>query len=128
MRHVSGAITAATTRAYELVAAGEIGQARSVLGDALAGVPVALLEPDLAPDEVVAAAAQYAHVLLPLDPAAARPWADLAYYATRRRGPGDSRHLRSAATLAAVLHRLGRPGAAADLYRDLVGQLSIVDG
>ncbi|PZM98038.1 MAG: tetratricopeptide repeat protein [Actinobacteria bacterium] len=63
------------------------------------------------------------------DPAAARPWAAYACAAARRLfGPHDERAIAAAATLAAVLHRVGSHARAIHLYREVITELSTIDG
>ncbi|MEE6258946.1 tetratricopeptide repeat protein [Plantactinospora sonchi] len=116
-----------TQQAHALVAAGDLTGARDLLGAALRDVDPGA--DDASPDLADAAGLQ-ARVLVTLgDPTAARTWAMLAYSATARLyGPTDQRTVATAATLAAVLHRLGSHAPAADLYRDVIIELTATDG
>ncbi|HYN97942.1 MAG TPA: hypothetical protein VES42_29215, partial [Pilimelia sp.] len=116
-----------TARAYELIAAGDLGRARAALEEGLGG---AALDADDLTAEAAEAASLYARVLLAtgeLQPA--RAWATYAHAAAHRlHGPADSRTVRDAATLAAVLHRVGELAAAEELYREVIARLSAFDG
>ncbi|MEO3743942.1 tetratricopeptide repeat protein [Plantactinospora sp. B5E13] len=116
-----------TQQAHALVAAGDLTGARDLLGTALRDVDPGA---DDAPPEVADAAGLQARVLVTLgDAAAARTWATFAYSAAARRyGPTDQRTVATAATLAAVLHRVGSHAPAADLYRDVIIELTATDG
>lgn len=135
MRRVSGRFAEVNSRARALIEAGDLAGARRLLHDALAGGDVegrtasdaeaAGVAPDL-----IEAAGRYARLLVALgEPQGARRWAAFAHTAARDRyGPDDARTLAMAATLAAVLHRVGSDARAAHLYRDLASRLSIRHG
>lgn len=127
MRHVSLGLEELTTRAYDLVSAGELVRARAVLEDGLAD---ARSEDDDVPPELVEAASLYARVLLASgESEAARDWAAYAHRAAEHlHGPDDQRTVRDQATLAAALYRAGDLPAAEQLYRVVVDRLSAQDG
>ena len=114
-------------RAHRLVETGEAATARAVLREALASV-----EPDTAHanPSLATAAMLYARVLVTLgEPAMARQWAAYAHTASRRLyGAGNERTLQAASVLAGVLYRAGAYSRAAYLYRELITQLSAMDG
>ncbi|MFY1669866.1 tetratricopeptide repeat protein [Plantactinospora sp. WMMB334] len=114
-------------QANALVAAGDLTGARNLLGPPLDGADPS---PGHASEELTEAAGLQARVLVSLgDPHAARGWAAFAYSAsTRLFGPADARTVASAATLAAVLHRVGSHARAARLYRDVIIELTATDG
>uniref|UniRef100_UPI0035D490CF tetratricopeptide repeat protein n=1 Tax=Polymorphospora lycopeni TaxID=3140240 RepID=UPI0035D490CF len=116
-----------TTRAHDLVAAGDLAGARDLLAGALVGADPS---PANASDDLAEAAGLHARLLLTLgDPRAARPWAAFAYAAVGRlHGAHDERTVGAAATLAAVLHRVGSQARAAHLYRDVIAELTSIDG
>lgn len=127
MRHVSLGLDELTTRAYDLVAAGELVRARAVLEDGLAETE---FDGTTVPPDLAEAASLYARVLLACgETEAARDWATYAHGAAERlHGAADQRTVRDAATLAATQYRIGELPAAERLYRDVVAQLSAQDG
>ncbi|AGZ44786.1 tetratricopeptide repeat protein [Actinoplanes friuliensis] len=116
-----------TAQAQTLTSAGDLDGARAVLADVL---DPADADPRQASPDLALAAALQARILIALgDPHGARTWAGFAHAAEERlHGPHDERTVAAAATHAAVLHRVGNHGRAAQLYHDLVGQLTAVDG
>jgi hypothetical protein len=116
-----------TAEANRLVRAGDLAAAERVLADALSGAD---LDPSAATPATADAAGLRARVLIALGEAEpARGWAAYAHTASRRLyGPRDGRTVRAAATLAAVLHRVGSHARAARLYREVVDQLSTMEG
>ncbi|WP_307244790.1 tetratricopeptide repeat protein [Catenuloplanes indicus] len=124
---MSHGLAALTAHAKDLVGAGDLGAAQMLLSDALAAVDV---DPLRASADLADAAGLLARILVALgEPHSARAWATFAHTAQRRlRGPADERTVVAAATLAAVLHRVGANAAAAHLYRDVVARLTLVDG
>ncbi|GAB3956873.1 hypothetical protein GCM10027614_70590 [Micromonospora vulcania] len=63
------------------------------------------------------------------EPHSARGWAAFAYAATTRlHGRSDPRTVAAAATLAAVLHRVGSHSRAARLYQEVIIELTAQDG
>ncbi|MEV1289544.1 tetratricopeptide repeat protein [Micromonospora sp. NPDC049679] len=116
-----------TARAQGLVGTGDLGGAKKLLDEALAGGDPQSAH---ASPELAEAAALQARVLVALgDPQAARGWAAFAHSATTRLyGRQDERSVSAAATLAAVLHRVGSHARAARLYRDVIAELSAIDG
>ncbi|WP_433720546.1 tetratricopeptide repeat protein [Actinoplanes sp. CA-051413] len=116
-----------TAQAQILTSAGDLAGARDVLADAL---DPADADPQRASPDLALAAALQARILIALgDPHAARTWAGFAHAAEERlHGPHDERTIAAAATHAAVLHRVGNHGRAAQLYHDLVAELTAVDG
>lgn len=127
MRHVAPPLAELTAQAQTLSSAGDLAGARDVLADVL---DPAHADPQRASPDLALAAALQARILIALgDPHAARTWAGFAHAAEQRlHGPHDERTIAAAATHAAVLHRVGSHGRAAQLYHDLVGELSAVDG
>ena len=127
MRHVAPPLAELTAQAQTLTSAGDLAAARDVLADAL---DPADADPQRASPDLALAAALQARILIALgDPHAARTWAGFAHAAEERlHGPHDERTIAAAATHAAVLHRVGNHGRAAQLYHDLVGELTAVDG
>ena len=127
MRHVAPPLAELTAQAQTLTSAGDLAGARDVLADAL---DPADADPQRASPDLALAAALQARILIALgDPHAARTWAGFAHAAEERlHGPHDERTIAAAATHAAVLHRVGSHGRAAQLYLDLVGELTAVDG
>ncbi|AGL19872.1 hypothetical protein L083_6362 [Actinoplanes sp. N902-109] len=117
-----------TAQAQSLTAEGDLTAARDVLAPALD--PAATADPHQASPDLALAAALQAKILIALgDPYAARRWAGFAHAAEERlHGPTDERTIAAAATHAAVLHRVGNHGRAAQLYHDLVAHLTSVDG
>ncbi|GAB3802944.1 tetratricopeptide repeat protein [Micromonospora zhanjiangensis] len=116
-----------TRRARDLVVAGDLATAQELLGQALADTDP---RPEVADPELTDAAGLQARVLLTLgEPHAAHGWALFHHAAsTRLYGPSDQRTIAAAATLAAVLHRTGDDPEAALLYRDVVIELTAIDG
>ncbi|MBE1488620.1 tetratricopeptide (TPR) repeat protein [Plantactinospora soyae] len=116
-----------TAQAQALVAAGDLTRARELLGPPLRGADPS---PGNASPELAEAAGLQARVLVALgDAHSARGWAAFAYSAaTRLYGPADQRTVGTAATLAAVLHRVGSHARAARLYRDVIIELTATDG
>ena len=116
-----------TIRANDLVAAGDLAGAQALLADPLAGADP---RPGTASPELAEAAGLQARILIALgDPYAARGWAAFAHSATARlHGTADSRTVAAAATLAAVLHRVGSHDRAARLYQDVIIELTATDG
>ena len=127
MRHVAPPLAELTAQAQILTSAGDLAGARDVLADAL---DPADADPQRASPDLALAAALQARILIALgDPHAARTWAGFAHAAEQRlHGPHDERTIAAAATHAAVLHRVGNHGRAAQVYHDLVGELTAVDG
>ncbi|UQU66775.1 fibronectin type III domain-containing protein [Couchioplanes caeruleus] len=116
-----------TAQAQTLTAEGDLAGARAVLAGAL---DPAEIDPHRASPDLALAAALQARILIALgDAHAARTWAGFAHAAEERlHGPRDERTIAAAATHAAVLHRVGNHGRAAQLYHDLVGELTAVEG
>ncbi|MFI5936437.1 hypothetical protein [Actinoplanes sp. NPDC051494] len=116
-----------TAQAQTLTAEGDLAGARDVLAPAL---DPASADPRQASPDLALAAALQARILIALgDTHAARLWAGFAHAAEDRlHGPGDERTIAAAATHAAVLHRVGNHGRAAQLYHDLVAELTTRDG
>jgi hypothetical protein len=116
-----------TAQAQTLSSAGDLVAARAVLSDALNPVDA---DPQRASPDLADAASLLARILIALgDPQAARLWAAFAHAAEDRLyGPHDQRTVAAAALHAAVLHRVGNHGRAAQLYHDLVGELTAMDG
>ncbi|SCF37838.1 tetratricopeptide repeat protein [Micromonospora mirobrigensis] len=116
-----------TLQAQQLVAAGDLAGARSLLSDALTDADP---RPANATPELTEAAGLQAKVLIALgEPHAARGWAAFAYAATTRlHGRSDERAITAAATLAAVLHQVGSDARAARLYSDVILELTARDG
>ncbi|GGK84249.1 fibronectin type III domain-containing protein [Mangrovihabitans endophyticus] len=127
MRHVAPPIAELTARAQTLSSAGDLQAAREILTGALDPRRV---DPQHASPDLATAAALLARILVGLgDSHAARSWAGFAHAAEDRlHGPQDERTLAAAALHAAVLHRVGNHGRAAQLYHDLVGSLATKDG
>ena len=88
------------------------------------------VDPQHASPDLAVAAALHARVLIALgDPHAARTWAGFAHAAEERlHGPHDERTVAAAATHAAVLAGVGNHGRAAQLYHDLVAELTALEG
>jgi hypothetical protein len=124
---MSGRLEQLTAEADRLVTAGDLAGAERALADALADAD---LDPSAATAATADAAGLRARVLVALgEVEPARAWAAYAHTASRRlHGPQDGRTVRAAATLATVLHRVGSHARAARLYREVVGQLSTMDG
>jgi hypothetical protein len=127
MRHVSPPLAELTAHAQTLTSAGDLAGARALLADVL---DPADADPQRASPDLALAAALQARILTALgDPHAARTWAGFAHAAEERlHGPHDERTIAAAATHAAVLHGVGNHGRAAQLYHDLVGELTALDG
>ena len=127
MRHVAPPLAELTAHAQTLTSAGDLAGARDVLADVL---DPADADPQRASPDLALAAALQARILIALgDPHAARTWAGFAHAAEERlHGPHDERTIAAAATHAAVLHRVGNHGRAAQLYHELVGELAALDG
>ncbi|MDG4798870.1 tetratricopeptide repeat protein [Micromonospora sp. WMMD1082] len=116
-----------TDQAHDLVSAGDLAGAQRLLADALTGADP---RPANATPEIAEAAGLHARVLLALgEPQSARGWAAYAYAAsTRLLGRPDPRTVAAAATLAAVLHRVGSWSRAARLYQEVIIELTASDG
>ncbi|MEU7925331.1 tetratricopeptide repeat protein [Micromonospora sp. NPDC049801] len=116
-----------TDQAHHLVSAGDIAGAQRLLSDALTDADP---RPANATPELAEAASLQARVLVALgEPHSARGWAAFAYAATTRlHGRSDPRTVAAAATLAAVLHRVGSHSRAARLYQDVIIELTAQDG
>ncbi|HEV8570397.1 MAG TPA: fibronectin type III domain-containing protein [Actinoplanes sp.] len=127
MRHVPPPLAELTAQAQSMTSAGDLIGARAVLTDALDPVDA---DPQHASPDLATAAALLARILIALgDAHAARLWAGFAHAAEDRlHGPHDERTVAVAALHAAVLHRIGNHGRAAQLYHDLVGELAGLDG
>ncbi|NJP35292.1 tetratricopeptide repeat protein [Micromonospora thermarum] len=116
-----------TDHAHHLVSTGDLAGAQRLLADALTDADP---RPATATPELAEAAGLQARVLVALgDPHAARGWAAYAYAATTRlHGRSDERTVAAAATLAAVLHRVGSWSRAARLYQEVIIELTALDG
>ncbi|MFB9239917.1 tetratricopeptide repeat protein [Plantactinospora siamensis] len=116
-----------TRAAQDLVAEGDLAGAQALLDQALG---TADPSPGNASEELTEAAGLQARILIALgEPHAARGWAAFAYAAAMRQfGVSDPRTVTAAATLAAVLHRVGSDTRAARLYRDVIIELTALDG
>ncbi|TDB75572.1 tetratricopeptide repeat protein [Micromonospora sp. KC723] len=116
-----------TLQAHHLVSAGDLAGAQRLLADALADADP---RPDHASPELADAAGLQARILVALgEPHSARGWAAFAYAAaTRLHGGSDERTIAAAATLAAVLHRVGSDARAARLYSEVILELTAHDG
>jgi hypothetical protein len=127
MGHVAPPLAVLTAHAQTLTSAGDLVGARAILTDALDPVDA---DPQRASPDLATAAALLARILIALgDPQAARLWAGFAHAAEDRlHGPHDERTVAAAALHAAVLHRIGNYGRAAQVYHDLVGELAALDG
>src|SRR3954468_9404979 len=127
MRHVAPPLAELTAQAQTLSSAGDLAGARDMLADVLDPADV---DPQRASPDLALAAALHARILIALgDPHGARTWAGFAHAAEERlHGPHDERTVAAAGTHAAVLHRVGNHGRAAQLYLDLVGELTALDG
>ena len=127
MRHVAPPLAELTAQAQTLTSAGDLAGARDVLADALNPADA---DPQRASADLALAAALHARILIALgDPHAAQTWAGFAHAAEEHlHGPHDERTIAAAATHAAVLQRVGHHGRAAQLYHDLVGELTAADG
>ncbi len=116
-----------TVQAHHLVSEGDLAGAQRLLADALTDADP---RPANASPELADAAGLQARVLVALgEPHSARGWAAFAYAAaTRLYGGSDERTVTAAATLAAVLHRVGSDARAARLYSDVIIELTARDG
>lgn len=116
-----------TDHAHQLVATGDLAGARRLLSDALADADP---RPTNASAELAELASLQARVLVGLgDPQAARGWAAYAYAASNHlHGRSDERTVAAAATLAAVLHRVGSWSRAARIYQEVIIELTALDG
>ncbi|MFI1195546.1 tetratricopeptide repeat protein [Micromonospora sp. NPDC020750] len=124
---MSSAFGDLTVQAHHLVSAGDLAGAQQLLSDALSDADP---RPDHASPELADAAGLQARVLVALgEPHSARGWAAFTYAATSRLySPSDPRTVSAAATLAAVLHRVGSYARAARLYSDVIIELTASDG
>nr|WTA69431.1 tetratricopeptide repeat protein [Micromonospora sp. NBC_00855] len=116
-----------TDQAHHLVSSGDLAGAQQLLSDALTDADPS---PANATPELAEAASLQARVLIALgEPHSARGWAAFAYAATTRlHGRADPRTVAAAATLAAVLHRVGSHSRAARLYQEVIIELTAQDG
>ncbi|WLS45438.1 tetratricopeptide repeat protein [Micromonospora profundi] len=116
-----------TDQAQHLVSAGDLAGAQRLLADALTDADP---RPANATPELAEAASLQARVLVALgEPHSARGWAAFTYAAsTRLHGRSDPRTVAAAATLAAVLHRVGSHSRAARLYQEVIIELTAQDG
>ncbi|MCL7459966.1 tetratricopeptide repeat protein [Micromonospora echinofusca] len=116
-----------TDQAHHLVSSGDLAGAQRLLADALTDADP---RPANATPELAEAASLQARVLVALgEPHSARGWAAFAYAATTRlHGRADQRTVAAAATLAAVLHRVGSWSRAARLYQEVIIELTALDG
>ncbi|MFI9643144.1 tetratricopeptide repeat protein [Micromonospora sp. NPDC051925] len=116
-----------TLQAQHLVSAGDLAGAQRLLADALTDADP---RPDHASPELAEAAGLQARLLVTLgEPHSARGWAAFAYAASSRlHGISDQRTISTAATLAAVLHRVGSDARAARLYSEVILELTAHDG
>ncbi|MEU5904641.1 tetratricopeptide repeat protein [Micromonospora sp. NPDC047467] len=116
-----------TDQAHHLVSAGDLAGAQRLLADALTDADP---RPANATPELAEAASLQARVLVALgEPHSARGWAAFTYAATTRlHGRSDPRTVSAAATLAAVLHRVGSRSRAARLYQEVIIELTAQDG
>ncbi|MET8362805.1 tetratricopeptide repeat protein [Micromonospora sp. NPDC005194] len=116
-----------TDQAHHLVSTGDVAGAQRLLSDALTDADP---RPANATPELAEAASLQARVLVALgEPHSARGWAAFAYAATTRlHGRSDPRTVAAAATLAAVLHRVGSHSRAARLYQEVIIELTAQDG
>ncbi|WP_089153913.1 tetratricopeptide repeat protein [Micromonospora sp. NBS 11-29] len=116
-----------TLQAHQLVSEGDLTGAQRLLADALSDADP---RPANASPELAEAAGLQARLLVALgEPHAARGWAAFAYAAnTRLYGRSDEHTVTAAATLAAVLHRVGSDARAARLYSDVIIELTAQDG
>ncbi|MEV6843012.1 fibronectin type III domain-containing protein [Actinoplanes sp. NPDC051411] len=117
-----------TAQAQTLTSAGDLAGARRVLATVLHSEPAP--DPGRATPDLALAAALHARILIALgDPHAARMWAGYAHAAEERlHGPHDERTMAAAATHAAVLQRVGHYGRAVQVYHQLLGDLTEVEG
>ncbi len=109
------------------MATGDLAGAQRLLSDALADADP---RPTNASAELAELASLQARVLVGLgDPQAARGWAAYAYAASNHlHGRSDERTVAAAATLAAVLHRVGSWSRAARIYQEVIIELTALDG
>ncbi|WP_422752616.1 tetratricopeptide repeat protein [Micromonospora sp. WMMD708] len=116
-----------TLQAQHLVSAGDLAGAQRLLAGALTDADP---RPDHASPELAEAAGLQARLLVTLgEPHSARGWAAFAYAASSRLyGISDQRTISAAATLAAVLHRVGSDARAARLYSEVILELTAHDG
>lgn len=116
-----------TVQAHTLVSAGDLAGAQQLLSDALSDADP---NPVSASPELAELVGLQARVLIALgEPHSARGSAAFAYAAmTRLYGRADQRSIAAAATLAAVLHRVGSYPRAARLYQNVIIELSALDG
>ncbi|WP_406067626.1 tetratricopeptide repeat protein [Micromonospora sp. NBC_01638] len=116
-----------TDQAHHLVSSGDLAGAQQLLSDALTDADP---RPANATPELAEAASLQARVLVALgEPHSARGWAAFSYAATTRlHGRSDPRTVAAAATLAAVLHRVGSRSRAARLYQEVIIELTAQDG
>ncbi|MFE9654896.1 tetratricopeptide repeat protein [Micromonospora sp. NPDC006431] len=116
-----------TVQAHHLVSEGDLAGAQRLLADALIDADP---RPANASPVLAEAAGLQARVLIALgEPHSARGWAAFAYAAaTRLYGRSDERTVTAAATLAAVLHRVGSEARAARLYSNVIIELTARDG
>ncbi|MCF0091746.1 tetratricopeptide repeat protein [Micromonospora sp. MH99] len=116
-----------TDQAHHLVSTGDVAGAQRLLSDALTDADP---RPANATPELAEAPSLQARVLVALgEPHSARGWAAFAYAATTRlHGRSDPRTVAAAATLAAVLHRVGSHSRAARLYQEVIIELTAQDG
>ncbi|WP_144125610.1 hypothetical protein [Catellatospora sichuanensis] len=114
-------------RARELVSRLDFPAAQQLLRDQLA---LAHQDPRQADAAEADTAALYAGVLLHLgEPHAARSWAAYAHAAAQTlHGDLDRHTLHALGVLAVCMHRTGALDRAADLYRDLIRDLSLTHG
>jgi hypothetical protein len=128
MGHVAVPLAELTAQAQSLTSVGDLVGARAILADVLD--PADAADPQRATADLAVAAALHARILIALgDPHSARLWAGFAHAAEERlHGPHDERTHSAAATHAAVLHRVGNYGRAAQVYHDLVLELINRDG
>ena len=122
------AIADLTQRAQTLTSAGDLVGAQRVLASALD--PAGAADPREADADLALAAALHARILIALgDSHGARVWAAYAHEAEAwLHGPQDDRTLAAAATHAAVLQRVGHYGKAAQVYQQLVTELTAREG
>ncbi len=116
-----------TDHAHHLVATGDLAGAQRLLSDALTDADP---RPAHASAELAELASLQARVLVALgDPQSARGWAAYAYAASNHlHGRSDERTVATAATLAAVLHRVGSWSRAARVYQEVIIELTALDG
>ncbi|WP_250033289.1 fibronectin type III domain-containing protein [Paractinoplanes maris] len=117
-----------TARAQTLTSAGDLAGARRVLAQVLD--PADAADPRRATPDLALAAALHARILIALgDAHGARFWAEYAHAAEERlHGPRHDHTVGAAATHAAVLQRVGQFARAAQVYRQLVGDLTELEG